>query len=298
MESLPHKESLLLKSRSQDTLLWDSTIHLTMRSHSVFAIGTALLLSQVTNSQSLRTASQSRAVASKLPECTFEGNSDFYGVGVRVGFYLTWISGLVAFVFNPEGCEEQADAQTIFLLANLIALVILQAQNAAETNVVVPILLFYMFFGGSVIGVTSATASLGSYKNARGLKKISILVRQIFVQLTFLGMLTYSFYFWIRGFESFKVFPEVCGGTFVFPVKKRLSLNTPSGGSVLALLFLVLFYLLIALVSYKRLRRSFGEKPHSKFALGKKNATSQLPPWHQGQRSVILSFLSQCGCWL
>lgn len=256
-----------------------------MCSKILFTLATAICLSQLVNSVTLHDTRDSTD-PKDLPECSFEGNSDFYGIGVRVGFYLTWISGLVAFIFNPDDSEGQADAQTIFLIANLIALIILQVQNASDTNVVVPILLFYMFFGGSVIGVTSATASLGSFKNARGLKKISILIRQGFVQLTFLGMLIYSFYFWARGFQYFKTFPEVCGGTYVFPVARRLSLEKPSGGSVLALFFLVVFYLLIWFVSYKRLRRSFGntELPRSKIAISKGTSLQQTPPWDRRQR--------------
>src|ERR1700710_2861741 len=131
-----------------------------MHSRSLFFLGTALFLSHFVSSESLNVL-KPREDLPDLPECTFEGNSDFYGIGVRVGFYLTWISGLVAFVFNPEDAEEQADAQTIFLMANLIAVAVLQSKAAAETNVVVPILLFYMFFGGSVIGITSGTSALG-----------------------------------------------------------------------------------------------------------------------------------------
>lgn len=256
-----------------------------MRSRALFFLGAVLALSEIASSKSL--AIETRATAlPDLPQCTFEGNSDFYGVGVRVGFYLTWISGLVAFVLNPGDSEGQADAQTIFLMANLIAVTVLQVQAADDTNVVVPILLFYMFFGGSVIGITSGMASLGAYKTARGLKKVSTIVRQIFVQLTFIGMLLYSFYFWTKGFKAFKKFDDICGGTFVFPVKKRLQLDTASAGAVLALLFMVLFYVLIWLVSYKRLRRSFGKKtlPWHKVAIAGGAEKTQGPPWEPRQR--------------
>jgi hypothetical protein len=271
-----------------------------MRSQVLFLFVTAVCLSQLVNSESLSNALTSRQSTSPgdLPECTFKGNSDFYGVGVRVGFYLTWISGLIAFVLNPEDLKGQADAQTVFLLANLIALIILQVQSAAETNVVVPILLFYIFFGGSVIGITSAIASLGSFKNARRVDKVSTIVRQVLVQLTSLGTLIYSFYFWTRGFQYFKTFDKICGGTFVFPVRKRLALDKVSGGSVLALLFLVIFYILIGIVSYKRLRRSFGNIPVSQkssllskfivskesFGISKGNGMQQTPPWDKTQR--------------
>jgi len=253
-----------------------------MHSRTILLLSAVLFLSELTWAQSSPTSSPNPP----SDPCSFEGNSDFYGIGVRVGFYLTWISGLVAFLFNPDDCEEQADAQTIFLAANLIAVLVLQVQDAAHTKNVVPILLFYMFFGGSVIGITSATASLGSWRKSSTKEKISQATRQVFVQLTFFGMLIYSFYFWTRGFEKFDKFPPECGGTYVFPVKHRISLETPSGGSVLALLLLVLFYIIIWFVAYKRLRASYPKKAHLS-ANGHETyevSSEQLPPWDKGQR--------------
>lgn len=246
-------------------------------------LGSAVLFSQIANSQASSSPHKSRDV---LSECTFAGNSDFYGIGVRLGFYFQWFSGLIAFVVNPEDSDAQADAQTIFLLANLIALIILQVQDAADVNVVVPILLFYMFFGGSVSAVTSATTSLQTWKKAITTRKIALAARQIFVQLTFLATLGYSFYFWTEGFKKFKRFPDACGGTYVFPVPHRVSLETPSAGSVLALLLLVVLILLIWFVSYKRLRRSFPSHTPagvSKFAFNHCGEDTPLPPWEGRQ---------------
>lgn len=254
-----------------------------MKPRYIALLGSAVLFSQIANSQP---SSSLRQTHDALPACTFEGNSDFYGIGVRLGFYFQWFSGLVAFVVNPEDSDAQADAQTIFLLANLIALIILQVQDAADINVVVPILLFYMFFGGSVSAVTSATTSLTGWKKAITTRKIALGARQIFVQLTFLATLVYSFYFWTQGFKKFKRFPDECGGTYVFPVSHPVALDSPSAGSVLALLLLVVFYLLIWLVSYKRLRRSFPtHEPMaaSKLAFNHCEEDAPQPPWEGRQ---------------
>jgi hypothetical protein len=141
-----------------------------------------------------------------------------------------------------------------------------------------------------VIGVTSATASFGSWKVATTrTRKLALLFRQIIVQLTFIFMLGYSFYFWTTGFRKFKTFPDACEGTFVFPLSKRVSLKKPSFGSVFALLLLVVIYILIWLVSYKRLQRSFktsGVAAQSYWGLpqsAEEDAT-QLPPWEKRQR--------------
>jgi len=146
-----------------------------------------------------------------------------------------------------------------------------------------------MFFGGSVIGVTSATASFGSWKTAIRTRKVALLFRQIIVQLTFLFMLAYSFYFWTTGFRKFKTFPDVCDGTFVFPISRRVSLKEPSFGSVFALLLLVVIYICIWYVSYKRLQRSFRTKNGTAYEglpqAGEEQVT-QSPPWEKRQRYV------------
>ena len=254
-----------------------------MKPRSIALLGSAVLFSQIANSQQSLAFIKRKDV---LPDCTFAGNSDFYGIGVRLGFYFQWFSGLLAFVVNPDDSDAQADAQTIFLLSNLIALIILQVKHAAHVNVVVPILLFYMFFGGIVSAVTSATTSLTGWKTALTTKKIALAARQIFVQLTFLATLGYSFYFWTEGFKKFQQFPDDCGGTYVFPVPRRVSLDRPSGGSVLALLLLVLFYLLIWFVSYKRLRRSFpthAPVASSKLSFNHGDDENAQPPWEGRQ---------------
>ena len=256
-----------------------------MSSRLPFYVGAASILAQAVFSAPSPAGSIENRAVDNL--CSFQGNSDFYGIGVRLGFYLQWIAGLIAFVLNPADCEPLADAQTIFLLANLVAIILLQVQDAANVNVVVPILLFYMFFGGSISAVTSATASLEGWKKAITTRRIALIARQVFVQLTFFGLLFYSFYFWTKGLRKFQHFPEVCGGTYVFPVAHRVSVDGPSGGAVLALLFLVLFYLLLWLVSYKRLRRTFGWKaflPAKRIgALSFVDEDEVGPPWEKRQ---------------
>lgn len=113
------------------------------------------------------------------------------------------------------------------------------------------------------------------------------MARQIAVQATFVAMLIYSFYFWTRGFEKFLPAPQSCSGIFVFPIYKRVIVRQASAGAVIALLLLVVVYGLTWFVSYKRLRRSFGEglRPlkYSQVRGGDEQLL-QLPPWHPKQR--------------
>jgi hypothetical protein len=258
-----------------------------MKHRSIASIGSAILFSHIVNVQGSLIFSE-RQDDTDI-KCTFEGNSDFYGIGVRLGFYFTWFSGLLSFVINPEDADSQADAQTIFLFANLIALVILQGQEHVKSPnasppapVVVPILLFYMFFGGSVSAVTSATTGLIGWRKANRKERIILAGRQVFVQLIFLSTLAYSIFFWTEGF---KVFPKPpCGSVFVFPVFNRITFDDPTTGSYLAISMLVVFYLLIWLVSWRRLRGSFPSHLPLRTVLSTRHSFDRqevqaLPPW-------------------
>ena len=51
----------------------------------------------------------------------FEGNSDFYGLGIRIGIYLQWSSAWISNSINPSGAAANHDANTVFLIALLVA---------------------------------------------------------------------------------------------------------------------------------------------------------------------------------
>ncbi|KAF2681784.1 hypothetical protein K458DRAFT_79717 [Lentithecium fluviatile CBS 122367] len=66
---------------------------------------------------------QRPALSTRLPHpvCDFDGNADFYGLGIRVGIYLQWISSLLANRYVPEAIRNLLITNTIFLLAVAIA---------------------------------------------------------------------------------------------------------------------------------------------------------------------------------
>ena len=57
----------------------------------------------------------------------FTGNADLYGLGIRVGIYLQWISSLLTNVFLPHGISDSLDTNSIFLFALFVA-------TASSTN--------------------------------------------------------------------------------------------------------------------------------------------------------------------
>ena len=57
------------------------------------------------------------------------GNSDLYGLGIRVGVYLQWISSLLTNVLIPAEVSDSLDTNSIFLFAVFIAIA-----NASTTS--------------------------------------------------------------------------------------------------------------------------------------------------------------------
>ncbi|KAL6716375.1 hypothetical protein ACLMJK_005941 [Lecanora helva] len=52
----------------------------------------------------------------------FQGNTDLYGLGIRIGIYLQWISSLLTNIFLPNAISESLDTNAIFLFALFIAI--------------------------------------------------------------------------------------------------------------------------------------------------------------------------------
>ncbi|KAI1780855.1 hypothetical protein F4818DRAFT_397069 [Hypoxylon cercidicola] len=50
-----------------------------------------------------------------------EGNPDFYGLGIRIGVYLQWISVWVSVVVDPRSAQSVYDINSVFVFAILVA---------------------------------------------------------------------------------------------------------------------------------------------------------------------------------
>ena len=59
------------------------------------------------------------------PAClglTLTGDPSFYGLGIRIGIYLQWISSLLTNNLIPSGVSDSLDTNSIFLLAIFIVI--------------------------------------------------------------------------------------------------------------------------------------------------------------------------------
>jgi len=81
-----------------------------------------------------------------LNTCDLEGNSDFYGLGVRVGFYAQWISTLLGNVFVREQDTLSRTINLILQFAVLVCVVFLTLKKAIYVPEVM--IAFWLLVGG------------------------------------------------------------------------------------------------------------------------------------------------------
>ncbi|KAK8167028.1 hypothetical protein IWX90DRAFT_232227 [Phyllosticta citrichinensis] len=92
----------------------------------------------------------------EIPRCpSCPGNGDLYGLGIRLGIYLQWMSSHILHTVSPASAAATHDANSVFLLAILIALTTGTARQrkwirAEEAYIV---LLVAWGFVGTVVGV-------------------------------------------------------------------------------------------------------------------------------------------------
>ncbi|KAI0884986.1 uncharacterized protein GGS22DRAFT_136864 [Annulohypoxylon maeteangense] len=65
------------------------------------------------------------------PNCELiEGNPDFYGLGIRIGVYLQWITAWVSLLVDPLSAQSVYDVNSVFVFAILVATMIATFANS------------------------------------------------------------------------------------------------------------------------------------------------------------------------
>jgi len=81
-----------------------------------------------------------------MAACGFEGNSDMYGIGIRLAFYLQWFTSILAGWIARSEAPSIDFSTTVFIAATFIALIIQTVRNDLATVEIYIILL--LCFGG------------------------------------------------------------------------------------------------------------------------------------------------------
>lgn len=98
-----------------------------------------------------------RASKQTLPrdqqQCVIEGNPDFYGLGIRIGIYLQYITAFGANLFLKEAIDGNLTTNTIFLLALLVATLVATVRGDVQTIEVVVLLQLSFGFIFSILSI-------------------------------------------------------------------------------------------------------------------------------------------------
>jgi hypothetical protein len=136
----------------------------------------------------LRLARRNEAAA-----CGFTGNPDIYGLGIRLGIYFQWIAAIISKCFDasPEAIRELMEVDAIFLLAILIATLLL---SASSTYAVEVLIMLHFFFGDVYTVYYDSSMVFG------GTSTISVW-SITFRSLMHTTMAAYAVWFWFPGLE-------------------------------------------------------------------------------------------------
>ena len=162
----------------------------------------------------------------------FVGNSDFYGLGIRLGIYLQWLASLIANPLLKHERASMAGAYLTFSLAFAIAVLLLTFQRECAFTAEV-IVVLDIFWGGTLLVMVPFVRLLVDIKTTGlGLALIPLM----------LSMLPVSawFYFRLAFYGEVDFIASPGKGTFTFLLVK-ISPHGLHGVSVfLAVLSLVL----------------------------------------------------------
>ncbi|PVH68549.1 hypothetical protein DL98DRAFT_578773 [Cadophora sp. DSE1049] len=136
-------------------------------------------------------------------QCTFSGNADIYGLGIRIGIYLQWTSGFLANNYHAEAVRDLLATNTIFLLALSIALA-LATRDGSIRAIEATILLQFCFgflFSVSTIWGLRVTARVSQGKEYG--RRLHFATKGTVSRLSLASAIClYNVWFWFRGLDS------------------------------------------------------------------------------------------------
>lgn len=133
----------------------------------------------------------------------FKGNSDFYGLGIRLGIYMQWISSLLMNLLLDNEWVSTLVSFIIFSISLLIAVIILAFQNTCTYTVDIIIVLF-LYWGGlmcllySIFAVAFPETIQISFDGQIGNDDISAWGYRITFFSSWTLSITFSTWFWLR----------------------------------------------------------------------------------------------------
>jgi hypothetical protein len=177
-------------------------------------------------------------------ECQpFPGNSDIYGIGVRIGLYSQWLATLLITLFNPE---EEETVRIVNMTINISIFLGIAVQSTNELNPVEPIIVLFLMCGS----LSSLTGN-GMYNFSH----VSGVIRVLF----YTALSAYGVWYWFGGIDQMIRAVHGCEAIAFFGPSRINGWFRSLGKaiSVFGLIFSVLLIGLSAVAVWKRFRDRF-----------------------------------------
>ena len=198
-----------------------------------------------------------------MSTCTFTGNTDMYGLGIRTGFYLQWFGTILALWIARGEVQGMRLSNSLFVAATFLALIIQTGKDNLKPVEIYIILL--MTFGGYLYFVPLYIWRLltgfapewdpSRYPLVNAGKGFSVLNFVLLVSVSL-----FQLWFWIRKVES--VGSDGCQEYGFFFAQLRLNEKGFVVANILFHFFLLLCCLFVLCISIgKRLEILEEEEP-------------------------------------
>lgn len=232
----------------------------------------------------------------KLCSEGFQGNSDAYGLGVRIGLYLQWASCALANQTLPETRLLLSQSYMIFSLAISIAIFVMTFQNQCVFAIEI-VIMYTMFFGGflSVFYMPNFT------KKGEPRKWLGMTWTRMTIFTSYVLMVGHGSWFWTYGYD--KHFVNMPCGTTVFffvPVSSydfqfwRVILGVMTFSSAVEF---AIFYPLFIILFPAELKRSIVESAIYQGLFPRGRYTQIEHETEQVQDSATIRIWAKLGAW-
>ena len=156
----------------------------------------------------------------------FEGNADFYGLGIRLGFYLQWFAQLIANNLLEKVWKKALAVGLVFHMTLLLGTLILAFQKQCTFSVEIIVMLF-LFAGGSLVVYIGSPIFHIEKQKFRPSKH---LWTAFAVNLVYLTTHLFSLWFWIRAAAAREDYPRRSEETSYFLFARILLDVRPTAG--------------------------------------------------------------------
>jgi hypothetical protein len=171
------------------------------------------------------TSAQTCPPEGPAPDCSLEGQTDFYGLGVRMGIYFTWLTSWIANNFLASEVGGSLDTNAVFLLAIFVTMMFNSIWR--QLRMVDALVLLHLCYG-FLFGVMSLWGYRTMYYHRMGAKGRSHFGGfGTHLRLVLMTAISgYAVWFWFEGLDDGLIGcnqRDLCGGleSFFF-VKVKL----------------------------------------------------------------------------